>query len=82
MALVLLPCALWLGETVIETLLLIGVLVWVLVVELLNSALEAVADAVTLEQHPLIAQAKDLGSAAVFLSIVLAVTTWILILWK
>ena len=78
---VLLPCAFWVAETRLETLVLIGVLMLVLVVELLNSALEAVADAVTLEHHPLIARAKDLGSAAVFLSIVLAATTWIVLIW-
>lgn len=55
------------------------VLVWI--VELLNSGLEAVADAVTEEAHPLIGRAKDFGSAAVMLSLVLAVAVWALLLW-
>lgn len=55
------------------------VLVWV--VELLNSALEAVADGVSIEEHPLLGRAKDMGSAAVMLSIVFAVFTWAVIFW-
>lgn len=55
------------------------VLVWV--VELLNSAVEAVADAVSTEHHPLLGRAKDLGSAAVMLSLMLAVATWTVALW-
>jgi diacylglycerol kinase (ATP) len=54
-------------------------LVWV--VELLNSAVEAVADAVTIERHPLLGRAKDLGSAAVMLSLLLAVLTWAVVFW-
>ena len=56
--------------------LLIGALFFVLIVELINSAIEALADAVTLDHHTLIGRAKDLGSAAVMLSIILAVTVW------
>jgi diacylglycerol kinase (ATP) len=55
------------------------VLVWV--VELLNSALEAVADGVSPDHHPLLGRAKDLGSAAVMLSIALAVGVWAVLLW-
>jgi len=55
------------------------VLVWI--VELLNSGIEAVADAVTEEAHPLIGRAKDFGSAAVMLSLVLVVAVWTLLLW-
>lgn len=54
-------------------------LVWI--VELLNSAVEAVADAVSTEHHPLLGRAKDLGSAAVMLSLMLAVATWTVALW-
>jgi len=54
-------------------------LVWV--VELLNSALEALADAVSVERHPLLGRAKDLGSAAVMLALALAVATWAVALW-
>ncbi len=55
------------------------VAVWV--VELLNSAIEAVADAVTLERHPLIKRAKDVGSAAVFVTLGAAVAVWAVVLW-
>ena len=54
-------------------------LVWI--VELLNSAVEALADALSLEHHPLLGRAKDLGSAAVMLSLGLAVATWAVALW-
>lgn len=73
----LVPVALWLGNNLAERALLIGALFFVLIIELLNSAIEALADAVTLEHHPLIGRAKDLGSAAVMLSIVLVISIWI-----
>jgi diacylglycerol kinase (ATP) len=75
------PLALWLGETVIEKLLLIGSMVLVLLVELLNSAIEAVVDRVGLERHELSGRAKDIGSAAVNLSLVWAAITWFSILF-
>jgi diacylglycerol kinase (ATP) len=56
---------------------LCGVVLLVLVVELLNSAVEAVADAVSLDNHPLLGRAKDLGSAAVFLSVGFAIAIWL-----
>ena len=59
---------------------LIGVLVLVLIVELLNSAIEAVVDRISFEHHPLSKNAKDLGSAAVFLALSLAGVTWAVIL--
>jgi diacylglycerol kinase (ATP) len=55
-------------------------LVWI--VELLNSALEALADAQSTEHHPLLGRAKDLGSAAVMFSLLLAVLTWTVALWR
>ncbi|MDQ2779577.1 MAG: diacylglycerol kinase [Pseudomonadota bacterium] len=55
------------------------VLVWI--VELLNSAIEALADAVSAEHHPLLGRAKDLGSAAVMLSLVLVALVWVVALW-
>lgn len=76
---VLVPLALWISRSIGELLLLLGVVVLVLIVELLNSAIEAVADAVTLDHHPLIGRAKDLGSAAVFLAISLAVAVWLIV---
>jgi diacylglycerol kinase (ATP) len=66
--------------TPFEKLMLIGVFVLVLIVELLNSAIEAVVDRVSLERNPLSKNAKDLGSAAVFLTLSLAAATWIVIL--
>lgn len=73
---VLIPVAFWLGRSLAEILLLIGPLFLILIVELLNSSIEALADTVTLEHHPMIGRAKDLGSAAVFLTIVLTVLIW------
>lgn len=78
--LILAPLGLWLGETATERILLIGVLVLVLIVELLNTAVEAVVDRVSSDFHELSRQAKDLGSAAVFMSLGLVLLTWSLIL--
>lgn len=60
----------------VKKVLLVGVLVLVLIVELLNSAIEAVVDRVSLERHPLSRHAKDLGSAAVSVTVVFAAVTW------
>lgn len=65
----------------LEKLALIASLVLVLVVELLNSAIEAVVDRVSLDMHSLSKNAKDLGSAAVMLSFVLALVTWGMVLY-
>jgi diacylglycerol kinase (ATP) len=75
------PLALWLGQSVIEKLLLVGSIILVLLVELLNSAVEAVVDRVGLEHHELSGRAKDIGSAAVNLSLIWAAITWISILF-
>jgi diacylglycerol kinase (ATP) len=80
LSVVLFPAALLLGGTGVERALLTGSLLLVLIVELLNSAIEAVVDRVGLEFHPLSGQAKDMGSAAVFLVIVHAVVVWLFIL--
>ncbi|MAT83917.1 MAG: diacylglycerol kinase [Gammaproteobacteria bacterium] len=74
--LVLLPCAFLLGETLVQTALLIGVCVIVLITELLNSALEAAVDRMGEEFHDLAGRAKDMGSAAVALSLALVWLTW------
>lgn len=74
------PLAIWLGETAIEKVLLIGSVVLVLLVELLNSAVEAVVDRVGFEHHELSGRAKDIGSAAVMLSLIWAAVTWAWIL--
>jgi diacylglycerol kinase (ATP) len=76
----LLPLGLWLAETPVERGLLTGSLLIVPIVELLNSAIEANVDRVGLERHELSGRAKDIASAAVFLSIVLAATVWGLVL--
>ena len=65
------PYGLWLGENATQKILLIALVILVLIVELLNSAIEAIVDRVSLEHHELSGRAKDLGSAAVFLSLVL-----------
>ncbi len=71
--------ALVLPVSPLEKLLLIGVLVLVLIIELMNSSIEAIVDRVSLERHPLSKNAKDLGSAAVFLAMSLALATWLVI---
>jgi len=79
-SLVLVPLGLWLGATGVERALLVGSWLLVPVVELLNSAVEANVDRVGLERHELSARAKDIASAAVFLSLVFATTVWLLVL--
>jgi diacylglycerol kinase (ATP) len=71
--------ALWLPLPVLHKLALIAVLVLVLIIELINSAIEAVVDRISLERHPLSKNAKDFGSAAVLLAVLLAAGTWAVI---
>lgn len=78
-AVLLVPLALLIAATPVESVLLIGSIVLVLIVELLNSAVEAVVDRIGEEHHELAGRAKDLGSAAVMLSMVLFFVTWLLI---
>lgn len=80
LALILAPAAFWVGESALQVILLLSTLVFVLVVELLNSAVEAVADAVTLDNNILIGRAKDLGSAAVLLSLLTTAGIWLALL--
>jgi len=80
LAVVVVPLGLWLGNGPIEKILLITFPVLVLSAELLNSAIEAVVDKVSPEFHELAGRAKDMGSAAVFLLMVMVVVTWVLIL--
>lgn len=75
-ALLLLPLAFWLAETLTQAALLIFAVGLVLVTELLNSAIEAVVDRFGSERHELAARAKDMGSAAVFVSLAMLVATW------
>lgn len=81
LCLVLVPLGLYLGQTGIERFLLVSVLLLVLIVEVLNSAIEAAVDRWGPEHHDLAGRAKDMGSAAVFLADVNAVVCWLLILW-
>jgi diacylglycerol kinase (ATP) len=80
LAVLLIPLALYLGETGIERALMVGTVLLVLIVELLNSALEAAVDRISLEHHLLIKRAKDMGSAAVMASLVNVVVVWALVL--
>ena len=82
LAVVVIPLGLYLGATGVERVLLVGPMFLVLIVELLNSAVEATVDRIGLERHALSGLAKDLGSAAVLLSLGLLFTTWTLVLWK
>ncbi len=79
-SLVILPLGLWLGQNGVERALLLGSWLLVPVVEMLNSAIEAVVDRIGPEQHELSGQAKDIGSAAVFLAICLFLLVWGLVL--
>lgn len=81
-ALILLPFAFLLGETLVQTALLIGVCMIVLITELLNSAVEAAVDRMGEEPNDLAARAKDMGSAAVALSLALVWITWGLVAWE
>jgi len=83
---VMVPLALWLPLPLLEKLLLLGSLVLVLIAEIINSAIEAVVDRVSLDRHPLAGQAKDLGSAAVFMSLLWSGVLWLCLagpaLWR
>ena len=81
LTLVLLPIGLWLGHTGVERALLVGSLFLVLIVELLNSGLEAIVDRVDTNWHELCGRAKDIGSAAVFLSLLNVLVVWGLVLY-
>ena len=74
--------ALVLNISAYQKLFLISVLVFVLIVELFNSAIEAVVDRISLERHPLSKNAKDMGSAAVMLAIFMAVAAWAVVLFS
>ena len=75
------PLGLWLGHTWVEQALLVGSAALVLIVELLNSAIESTVDRVSMEHHELSKRAKDLGSAAVMLSLLLCTAIWACAAW-
>ena len=80
LAAILVPLAFWVGRSGVERAVLIGSVLLVLIVELVNSAIEATVDRISLEIHPLAKRAKDLGSAAVLLALACAGATWLLVL--
>lgn len=84
LTIVIVPLACWLGDDAFERALLIASWLLVLVVEMLNSAIETVIDRISLEHHELSGRAKDYGSAAVLLACLVAATLWvakIVLLW-
>lgn len=81
LAAVLVPAAFWLGRGWVETALLAGCVWLVLVVELLNSAIEAAVDRIGPERHALSGRAKDIASAAVWMALALCATVWGAALW-
>lgn len=80
-AVVLVPAAFWIGRTWVEIALLAGSVVLVMVVELLNSAIESAIDRVSFEPHDLSKRAKDIASAAVMMSLVLCGGIWLAAAW-
>ncbi|MGH8686412.1 MAG: diacylglycerol kinase [Burkholderiales bacterium] len=80
LAVVLVPLGVWLGVDGVERALLAGSVLMVLVVELLNSAVEATVDRVSLEDHRLAKRAKDIGSAAVMMALATVALVWLLVL--
>jgi diacylglycerol kinase (ATP) len=80
LAVIVIPLGLWLGHSGVERALLIGPVLLILIVELLNSAIEATVDRIGFERHKLAGLAKDIGSAAVFMSFVLLTAVWLLVL--
>jgi diacylglycerol kinase (ATP) len=81
LAAAMLPLAVWLGRGWVEVALLAGSVWLVLIVELLNSGLESAIDRVSFEMHELSRRAKDIGSAAVFMSLLLCAAIWAGALW-
>ena len=81
LAALLLPLALWLPVTPVERALMMAAPLATLIIELLNSAIEAAVDHTSLDRHPLAKRAKDMGSAAVLLSLINAAAIWACVLW-
>ena len=80
LSIILVTVAVYISNSSIELVLLIGSTLLVPIIELLNSAIEAAVDRVSLDKHPLAKRAKDIGSAAVFLSIINLIAVWLIIL--
>lgn len=81
MAIVLVPLAFWLGQNWVETALLAGSVVLVMIVELLNTCIESAIDRIGPEWHDLSKRAKDMGSAAVLLSLLFCAAVWLGAIW-
>jgi diacylglycerol kinase (ATP) len=81
LAAIAIPLAFYLGKTGIERALLVGSIIFILIVEILNSAVEAVVDKASPEKHDLAKRAKDMGSAAVLFSLINAALIWACVLW-
>ncbi|MBV9344877.1 MAG: diacylglycerol kinase [Gammaproteobacteria bacterium] len=79
LAIVVIPLGLWLGHGAVERVLLVAPVLILLIVELLNSAIEATVDRIGFERHALAGLAKDIGSAAVFMSFVLLISVWLIV---
>ena len=82
LSVVLIPLAIYFGQTAIEQALMIASILLIIIVELLNSSVEATVDRISVKRHKLSKRAKDSGSAAVFFSLVNAAVIWFLILVK
>lgn len=81
LAIILIPAAFWLAESSVQVALMISSLFIVLMVEILNSAIEAVVDRIGSEHHELAGRAKDMASAAVFLALSNVAIVWLLIIF-
>ena len=79
--LVALPLGLWLGDSGAERALLIGSVMMIVIIEMVNTAIETVVDRISEDQHPLSKKAKDIGSAMVLMTFLMAVLIWVLILF-
>jgi len=79
---ILIPLAIYLGQTATEQALMIASILLIIIVELLNSSVEATVDRISVKRHKLAKRAKDIGSAAVFFSLINATVIWFLILVK
>jgi diacylglycerol kinase (ATP) len=82
LSIILIPLAIYLGQTAIEQALMIASILLIIIVELLNSSVEVTVDRISVKRHKLSKRAKDIGSAAVFFSLVNASVIWFLILVK
>lgn len=80
LAAILIPLALWLPVTLIGKALMVGSVLLVIIVELLNSAIEATVDRISLENHDLAKRAKDIGSSAVLVSLINVIVVWVMVL--